>query len=68
MSEKDRMSPEAYQNKKKYNVNYSKENYKKFSASLPIKEVDEITKHLNTIKMNKTEFIRWAYDKLKNTK
>ena len=68
MSEKDRMSPEAYQNKMKYNTNYLKENYKKISASLPVKEADEITEYLKSIKMNKAEFKRWAYEKLKNTK
>ena len=68
MSERDRMSPEAYQNKIQYNINYSKENYKKFAATLPIKEADEITKYLKSIKMNKAQFVRWAYEKLKNTK
>ncbi len=68
MSEKDRLSPEALQNKIQYNIQYGKENYKIFKTPLKIEEYEEIDKYIKNKKISKADFIRLAYDKLKNTK
>ena len=59
------LSEEARKRKVAYNVKRTKELYKQFSVKLLIPEYEEICDYLKQMKMNKAEFIRWAYDKLK---
>lgn len=68
MSERDRLSPEALQNKIQYNIQYGKENYKIFKTPLKIEEYEEIDKYIKSKNISKADFIRLAYEKLKNTK
>jgi hypothetical protein len=59
------LSEEARKRKVAYNVKRNKEKYKKFAVNLLIPEYEEICDYLKQMKMNKAEFIRWAYDKLR---
>ena len=59
------LSEEARKRKVAYNVKRTKELYKQFSVKLLIPEYEEICDYLKKMKMNKAEFIRWAYDKLR---
>lgn len=59
------LSEEARKRKVAYNVKRTKELYKQFSVKLLIPEYEEICDYLKQMKMNKAEFIRWAYDKLR---
>ena len=58
------LSEQAKKNKVAYNMRRNKELYKKFAADLPKEEYFHICEFLKDIQMNKTEFIRWAFDKL----
>lgn len=49
----------------KYNVEYNKENYKKFGCNLKKEEYNNINELLKEKNMNKAEFVRWAYNELK---
>ena len=62
------LSPEALENKRAYNRLRTKELLKTFSATLPKDEHKEITEFLKSIEMNKAQFVRWAYEKLKKEK
>ena len=59
------LSEKAKENKKKYNTKRKKELYKKFGIDLKKDEYQEICEYLKSQGMNKAEFIRWAYDKLR---
>ncbi len=59
------LSRAALQKKREYNVKRNKELTKTFSARLPKEEYNDICEYLKLIKMNKAEFIRWAFDKIK---
>ncbi len=59
------LSEQARKNKIAYNVKRNKELTSLFSVRLPKEEYKEMEKHLKSINMNKAEFIRWAYEKLK---
>jgi len=60
-----RLSEKARKNKVAYNVKRSKELYKQFSVKLYKQDYNELCEYLKSIGMNKAEFIRWAFDKLK---
>lgn len=59
------LSKEALKHKREYNRKRTKELCKTFSANLKKEEHQEITEYLQSIGMNKAEFIRWAYDKIR---
>ena len=59
------MSKKALEHKREYNRKRTRELLKTFSATLPKEEHQEITDYLTQVGMNKAEFIRWAYDKLR---
>ena len=62
---KENRTEEGYKAKIDYIKQWNKENKKTFSASLEKKEADEITEFLKSINMNKSKFIRQAYEELK---
>lgn len=59
------LSKAALEHKREYNRKRTKELLKTFSATLTKEEYKEICEYLQTIGMNKSEFVRWAYDKLR---
>lgn len=59
------LSRKALENKRKYNRERTKELYKSFSVTLPKEEHKQICEYLQSVGMNKAEFIRWAFDKLR---
>lgn len=59
------LSEKARKRKVAYNVKRNKELTKKFCASLPKEEYAMVCEYLKSIGMNKAEFIRWAFDKLR---
>lgn len=59
------LSEKARKNKIAYNTKRNKELNKQFVTNLKKEEYKEITDYLKSIGMNKAEFIRWAYDKLR---
>ena len=59
------LSKKALENKKKYNIKRNKELTKQFSARLPKEEYNLLCEYLKTVGMNKAEFVRWAFDKLR---
>lgn len=59
------LSEQARKNKIAYNIKRNKEINKQFVTNLKKEEYKEITDYLKSINMNKAEFIRWAYDKLR---
>lgn len=50
----------------KYNIEYNKMNYKKFSCNMKIEEMEYINKLLKEKNITKPDFIRWAVKKLEN--
>ncbi len=52
-------------NKKDYDNNYQKDHYLQFKAKLKPEEKLEIDKWLKEVKLNKTEFIKEAYQLMK---
>jgi len=60
-----RLSEQARKNKVAYNVKRQKELYKQFSVKLLNEEYKELCDYLQQIGMNKAEFLRWAFDKLR---
>ena len=60
-----RLSEQARKNKVAYNAKRTKELYTKFATALPKDEYNMICDYLKSVGMNKTEFIRWAFDKLR---
>lgn len=59
------LSRKALERKREYNRLRTKELCKTFSANLKKEEYQEIVDYLQSVGMNKVEFIRWAFDKLK---
>lgn len=59
------LSEKARKKKNAYNVKRNKEINKQFVTNLKKEEYYEITCYLKSIGMNKAEFVRWAYDKLR---
>lgn len=63
---KEQRTEEGMKAKIDYITNWKKENVKTFSATIKKEEWDEITNYLNSINMNKAEFIRYAYELIKS--
>ena len=59
------LSRKALERKREYNRLRTKELCKTFSANLKKEEYQEITDYLKQVGMTKAEFVRWAYDKLR---
>lgn len=59
------LSRKALERKREYNRKRTKELCKTFSANLKKEEYQEIIDYLQSVGMNKAEFIRWAFDKLR---
>lgn len=59
------LSKEARKNKVAYNMKRNNELTSLFRARLSKQEYNELCEYLKSIGMNKAEFIRWAYDKLR---
>jgi len=59
------LSEKARKHKIEYNIKRNKELYSKFGVNLPKEEYKIICDYLKSIGMNKAEFIRWAFDKLR---
>lgn len=66
--EQERMSPEAIANKRRYNLEYRKRNYKNFTVGLTVDEFNEANKILSNANISKLEFVRLALNLLKNGK
>lgn len=62
-----RLSRQARKNKVAYNMKRNKEINHLFTTSLKKEEYYEITDFLQKKGMNKAQFVRWAYEKLKNS-
>ena len=60
-----RLSEQARKNKVAYNVKRTKELYSQFSVKLPKEEYNQLCDYLKQLGMNKAEFIRWAFDKIR---
>lgn len=60
------LSEEAKRKKIIYNIERKKRLYKKFATDLLKPEYNEICDYLKSQGINKAEFIRWAYNELKN--
>ncbi len=59
------LSEKARKHKVAYNIKRNKELYTKFAVNLPKQEYNELCDYLKSVGMNKAEFIRWAFDKLR---
>lgn len=59
------LSKKALEHKREYNRKRTKENLKTFHATLKIEEYEQICEYLKVLGMNKAEFIRWAFDKIR---
>lgn len=59
------LSEEARQNKVAYNIKRNNEMTTLFRARLSKKEYQELCDYLKLNGMNKAEFVRWAFDKLR---
>ena len=59
------LSKKAKEKKKLYNMKRNKELTQLFCARLPKEEYNELCDYLKLVKMNKAEFVRWAYNKLR---
>ena len=59
------LSKEARKRKVEYNVKRNKDLYVRFQTLLPKEEYKELCDYLQQAGMNKAEFIRWAFDKLR---
>lgn len=62
------LSKQAKKNKVAYNMERNKELYGKFQTLLPKEEFKSLNEYLQSIGMNKAEFVRWAYEELKKQK
>lgn len=61
------LSEKARKRKVAYNVKRTKELYKQFSVKLYTEEYNQLCDYLKECGMNKAEFIRWAFDKLRES-
>lgn len=66
--EQERLSPEAIANKRRYNLEYRKRNYKNFTVGLTTEEYNEAKKILSDNHLSNLEFVRLALNLLKNGK
>lgn len=60
-----KLSNAALEHKREYNRKRTKELFKTFSATLKKEEYNELCDYLQQVGMNKAEFIRLSYNKLK---
>lgn len=63
--EQERLSPEAIANKRRYNLEYRKRNYKNFTVGLTTEEYNEAKKILSDNHLSNLEFVRLALHLLK---
>ena len=68
IKEKDRLSEEALANKRRYNLEYIRNNYVRKSISFPKEEYERYEKLLKKAKMTKIEFVRLAFKLLEEGK
>ena len=61
------LSEEAKKKKIAYNIKRNKELYTKFATNLPKSEYKEICDYIESIGINKAEFVRWAYEELRKS-
>ena len=61
------LSQKALEHKREYNRKRNKLLTSLFSVRLPKKEYQELCEYLQQNGMNKTEFVRWAFDKLRES-
>lgn len=59
------LSEKARKHKVEYNVKRNRRLTSLFAARLPKEEHEQICDYLKQNNMNKAEFIRWAFDKLR---
>lgn len=59
------LSEKARKNKIAYNMKRNNEMTALFRARLPKEEYQELCDYLKQCGMNKAEFIRWAFDKIR---
>lgn len=59
------LSEKARKNKIAYNIKRNNEMTALFRARLSKEEYNQLCEYLQSINMNKAEFIRWAFDKLR---
>ena len=59
------LSEKARKHKVEYNVKRNRRLTSLFAARLPKEEYEQICDYLKQNGMNKAEFIRWAFDKLR---
>ena len=59
------LSENARKNKVEYNIRRNKELTNLFCARLPKEEYNQICEYLKSIGMNKAEFVRWSFDKIR---
>ncbi len=60
------LSRKALENKRAYNRKRNKELTNLFSARLKKEEYKELCDYLEQVGMNKADFVRWAFDKLRS--
>lgn len=59
------LSEKARKNKVAYNVKRNKEFTMLFAARLPKNEYNQICEYLKINGLNKADFVRWAFDKIR---
>lgn len=59
------LSEKARKHKVEYNVKRNRRLTSLFAARLPKEEYEQICDYLKQNNLNKAEFIRWAFDKLR---
>lgn len=59
------LSEQARRNKIEYNMKRNKQLTRLFCARLNKEEYNNLCDYLKENKLNKAEFVRWAYDKIK---
>jgi hypothetical protein len=66
--EEERMSPEAIENKRRYNAEYFKEKYARISFGIPKEEAEEFKKLMKKNGFSNIEFLRLCIKLLKEGK
>lgn len=59
------LSEKARKHKVEYNVKRNRKMTSLFAARLPKEEYEQICDYLKQNNLNKAEFVRWAFDKLR---
>lgn len=67
-TEKDRLSEDAIANKRRYDAEYMKENYKQFHISMPSKEVEDAKRLIKEKGFTNVDFFRLCLKLLKEDK